>query len=200
MNIEFQNRWSKPGFNLIEINLMKIGNDRMGYRWTLFFYILNVGFIYKSKVENEIFKKIRKDFRDDRDLLDYWKLMNRDQIEQVSTSKFVAIGSHGYYHNNLGVLPVNIALNEVETSKKYLEDIIQKPLISIAYPDGSYNNKLLEETKRLGIHIQFLYGAKDNEFKKISGVYDREGLYSKASSENEIFYKLINGKTNRTIL
>jgi len=51
MNIEFQNRWSKPGFNLIEINLMKIGNDTMGYRYTLFFYLLNVGFIYKTKVK-----------------------------------------------------------------------------------------------------------------------------------------------------
>ena len=51
MNIEFQNRWSKPGFNLIEINLMKIGNDKMGYRYTLFFYLLNVGFIYKTKVK-----------------------------------------------------------------------------------------------------------------------------------------------------
>jgi hypothetical protein len=52
MNIEFQNRWHKPGFNLIEINLMKIGNNRMGYRWTLFFYILNFGFIYKSKLKS----------------------------------------------------------------------------------------------------------------------------------------------------
>jgi hypothetical protein len=51
MNIQFQNRWSKSGFNLIEINLMKIGNDRMGYRWTLFFYILNFGFIYKTKLK-----------------------------------------------------------------------------------------------------------------------------------------------------
>jgi hypothetical protein len=51
MNIEFQNRWNKPGFNLIEINLMKIGNDKLGYRYTLFFYILNVGFIYKTKVK-----------------------------------------------------------------------------------------------------------------------------------------------------
>ena len=51
MNIQFQNRWNKPGFNLIEINLMKIGNDRMGYRWTLFFFILDFGFIYKTKVK-----------------------------------------------------------------------------------------------------------------------------------------------------
>jgi hypothetical protein len=50
MNIQFQNRWSKPGFNLIEINLMKIGNDKLGYRYTLFCYLLNFGFIYKTKV------------------------------------------------------------------------------------------------------------------------------------------------------
>ena len=53
MNIEFQNRWLKRGFNLIEINLMKIGNNTMGYRWTLFFFIFNFGFIYKTKVKYE---------------------------------------------------------------------------------------------------------------------------------------------------
>ena len=51
MNIQFQNRWGKKGFNLIEINLMKIGNDKMGYRYTLFFYLFNFGFIYKTKVK-----------------------------------------------------------------------------------------------------------------------------------------------------
>ena len=58
MNIEFQNRWNKPGFNFIEINLMKIRGPHMQdqkvvekYRWTLFFFILNVGFIYKSKAK-----------------------------------------------------------------------------------------------------------------------------------------------------
>jgi hypothetical protein len=51
MNIQFQNRCHKKGFNLIEINLMKIGNDKIGYRYTLFFYLLNFGFIYKTKVK-----------------------------------------------------------------------------------------------------------------------------------------------------
>ena len=50
MNIQLQNRWAKRGFNLIEINLMKIGNDKIGYRWTLFCFLLNFGFIYKSRV------------------------------------------------------------------------------------------------------------------------------------------------------
>jgi hypothetical protein len=52
MDIEFQNRWHRPGFNLIEINLMKIGNHYKGYRWTLFFFIFNFGFIYKSKTRS----------------------------------------------------------------------------------------------------------------------------------------------------
>lgn len=58
MSIEFQNRWTKPGFNLIEINLMKIRGPYVHeqkvvqrHRWTLFFFIFNVGFIYKTKTK-----------------------------------------------------------------------------------------------------------------------------------------------------
>jgi peptidoglycan/xylan/chitin deacetylase (PgdA/CDA1 family) len=157
------------------------------------------GFEYKSKVEKAIFNNLRQDFRRDSSLDDYWKLMDDNDIIHVSKSKYVGIGSHGYYHNNLGVLPLHLAINEIKDSKALLESLIQKSVSSIAYPDGSYNNDLLLETRKHGFNIQFLYGAIDSYFLKIPGVYDREGLYAKASSENEIFYKLINGKTNRRV-
>lgn len=157
------------------------------------------GFEFKSKVEKAIFNNLKEDFRKDRALDDYWKLMEDNEIMAVSKSSYVGIGSHGYYHNNLGNLPTNLALSEIIASKNLLEPLIQKPITSIAYPDGSYNNDLLRITEKSGFKVQFLYGAMDNEFLNISGVYDREGLYAKASSENEIFYKLINGKTNRSI-
>jgi len=157
------------------------------------------GFEFKSLVEKYVFKSLDNDFRNDRKFDDYWKLMNNNQIKEVSQTKYAAIGSHGFYHNNLGNLPVDIAVKEVLDSKKLIESLTQKEVKSIAFPDGSYSNALLKELKKCGFKTQFLFGAQDQEYHNIDGVYDREGLYPNASSENEIFYKLINGKTNRRI-
>jgi len=157
------------------------------------------GFQYKSLVEKCIFNSLNKDFRIDKSLEDYWKLIDDKQILEISKTKFVGIGSHGYYHNNLGNLPLEIAIKEVVDSKKFLESVIQKEVCSIAYPDGSYNTELLYKLNDIGFKTQFLFGASDDKYLNVNGVYDREGVYPVASSENEIFYKLINGKSNTRI-
>ena len=154
---------------------------------------------FKNSIENQILKSLKVDFRSDIKLENYWKLMNDNEIRETSKSKYVGIGSHGFYHNNLGNLTLNDSVNEVLDSKNMLENITQKEISSIAFPDGSYTNKLLIELSKKGFKTQFLLGALDNEYLKINGVYDREGLYPIASSDNEIYYKLINGKSNRAI-
>ena len=66
---------------------------------TLSEYCRNTNYDFKEKLNHillnnvDLYKK---------DLLDYWQLMTNDQIKEVSDSKFVNIGSHGWYHNNLG--------------------------------------------------------------------------------------------------
>ena len=54
---------------------------------------------------------------------DYWKLMTDDQLQEVDRSKFVHIESHSFLHNNLGNIPLDKAVEELEVSKKYLENL-----------------------------------------------------------------------------
>jgi peptidoglycan/xylan/chitin deacetylase (PgdA/CDA1 family) len=151
--------------------------------------------IIKTKYPSYEFKtKIYKDlghlswFKEESKYFEYWKLMNDYQIKECSMSSCIEIGSHGYFHNNLGNMPVSEAINELIMSKKYLEDITQKEIYSLAYPDGSYTRELIDEAFKIGFTIQlaadnFLFenDYTDNRIRK------RKGVYSCDSPMNQLF-------------
>lgn len=39
-----------------------------------------------------------------KDLSDYWSLLTNEEIIKLGESKLITIGSHGFYHNNLGLV------------------------------------------------------------------------------------------------
>ena len=117
----------------------------------------------------------------------FWKLMDHDDLIEISKSKYVTIGSHGFYHNNLGVLKLENAENEIRSSKKTLENIIQKEIEEIAYPDGSFNEKLINSATSLGLHYQL--GTENNEinnFKNHPNIKGRKGIYQCSSWGNQL--------------
>ena len=92
---------------------------------------------------------------------DYWLQMTTDQIRELSLSKYVTIGAHGYYHNDLSKIPIDDARSEMIRSKKILENIIQKEVNAIAFPYGTYTKSVLAEAKKAGysklLAMEFLY-------------------------------------------
>jgi peptidoglycan/xylan/chitin deacetylase (PgdA/CDA1 family) len=111
------------------------------------------------------------------DLLDYWELLSPDSIKLIGNSKYVKVGSHGFYHNNLGNIDINDACEEITKSKAYLESLTQYEINSIGYPDGSYSNLLATEALEIGYKYQC---AVDYRFKKnedLSYLSNRIGLY-----------------------
>ena len=71
---------------------------------------------------------------------DQVKLMDADQIRACGKNKLIEIGSHSRYHFNLGRIAVDLARLEMDNSKKELESVLQKEVLSIAYPDGDYTD------------------------------------------------------------
>ncbi|MFN8322538.1 MAG: polysaccharide deacetylase family protein [Chitinophagales bacterium] len=76
---------------------------------------------------------------------EYWKLMNRQQLKELSDSGLVEIAAHSHHHPNLGLISLADAGKEITQSKKTLEDLIQKEVYSLAFPDGSYT----EDVKKI---------------------------------------------------
>jgi len=81
---------------------------------------------------------------------DLWLQMTPEQIKEMAASPLVTIGAHGYYHNDLAQIAVKDASEEMQRSKHYLENIIQKPVNSIAFPYGSYTPQVVEAAKAAG--------------------------------------------------
>jgi peptidoglycan/xylan/chitin deacetylase (PgdA/CDA1 family) len=109
---------------------------------------------------------------------EYWKLVSDEQIIEMSKGKYTSIGSHGMLHNNLGLINVQEAEQELYESKNYLEALTQKEMKSIAYPDGSYSREVVEIAKNLGFTYQLAVNYLFNEDKKDNNILDRIGLYS----------------------
>lgn len=82
--------------------------------------------------------------------VDYWLQMTKEQVRKLSLLPFVHIGSHGYYHNDLARIGTNEATEEMVLSKQYLENIIDQPVNSLAFPYGTYTRDVVEAAKNTG--------------------------------------------------
>lgn len=148
------------------------------------------GYEFKKEIQKSFLLKI-KDFRNDPSLFDYWKIMSDVEIQQFSKSKFVTVGSHGYFHNNLKSIGHYEAMKEISESKTYLEHLTQKEINSIAFPDGSYTRKIIDDTAKLGINLQLAVSYLYDEDLADSRVYNRYGIYPFYSA-NKLGYILKN--------
>jgi peptidoglycan/xylan/chitin deacetylase (PgdA/CDA1 family) len=81
---------------------------------------------------------------------DYWLQMSIQQIQEAAASPFITVGSHGYYHNDFAQIPVPDMRWELQESKSFLENIIQKPVRQLAFPYGSYSPETLNEAVKVG--------------------------------------------------
>lgn len=92
----------------------------------------------------------------------FWLQMTETQIRELSASKYVGIGSHGYYHNDLVHIALHDAVDEMARSKSYLENLTGKPVNSIAFPYGTYTPDVVQAAKNCG-YTQLL--AMDYHFE-----------------------------------
>ncbi len=146
-------------------------------------------------VKKELLKLIlsNNNFERKSNYFPYFKLMDEDQIRELSKSKYAEVGSHGLYHNCLDKVTLDEAKIELLESKDYLERITQQTVTSVAYPDGSYTREVLDIAEELGYQNQL---AVDYWFKKDisdSRIEKRFGINPYISFNNQI-QSIINGK------
>lgn len=109
----------------------------------------------------------------------YWKLMSDEEIVETSKSAYITIGSHGFYHNNLGNIALDLAKKELLDSKEYLENLTQKDVNTLGYPDGSYSRALVDYGDQIGFNVQvstekYLFEEDGADARIIS----RRGIYA----------------------
>jgi peptidoglycan/xylan/chitin deacetylase (PgdA/CDA1 family) len=65
-------------------------------------------------------------------------LMHWDQIRELCSAG-IEIGAHSHSHPQLDILPAAEAEQEIWQSRQILEDQLNRPILSFAYPQGYYN-------------------------------------------------------------
>ncbi|HXH17690.1 MAG TPA: polysaccharide deacetylase family protein [Chitinophagales bacterium] len=143
-------------------------------------------FDFKEKMVKAFMEII--DFNNRDDLFDYWKLMSDEEIQKASRSRFIEIGSHGFFHNNLGNLSIEDAKDELTRSKNYLENLTQNVVVSLAYPDGSYSKEIINAAESIGIKHQLAGdGFLFPDDKRDVRIRDRAGIYTCGRCGNQLF-------------
>jgi peptidoglycan/xylan/chitin deacetylase (PgdA/CDA1 family) len=65
------------------------------------------------------------------------RAMNTEELLLLAGSGRVEIGAHTVNHVRLGALPLDEQRDEIEDSKRRLEDLLDRPVISFSYPHGT---------------------------------------------------------------
>lgn len=120
-----------------------------------------------------------------------WRLMNKEQLIQFASSKYVDIGSHGHLHYNLGIIDKNKAIEDLKKSKTLLEQTIGKEVDMIAYPDGSYNQSIKDAAEKYGFKYQLAVNYLLDNDKNDRRILNRHGISSRTTfASNMIFLNL----------
>jgi len=117
---------------------------------------------------------------------DIWKLLDKDELKELSSSRIVDIGSHGYSHYRLANISVSDARKDLECSKKSLQMVTDKEITMVAYPFGSYNKVIKDVAEQVGynyqIAVDYIYPDDVNDIR----ILNRHGIPSTTTFEANI--------------
>jgi peptidoglycan/xylan/chitin deacetylase (PgdA/CDA1 family) len=74
-------------------------------------------------------------------------------LRDLATVPGVAIGAHGYTHRRLGECNAHQLRDELINSRKWIEDVLGRPVTTMSYPHGSENSKVRKAVSESGYTI-----------------------------------------------
>lgn len=105
------------------------------------------------------------------------------------------VSAHGYTHQTLGITPKENIINEIMEDRKILENLTGYPIRGMSYPNGSYNNTVIEILKACGIEYcrvvetHKLFHMPENFLKWQGTCHHNEGLLELGKKFIEIPHK-----------
>jgi len=108
-----------------------------------------------------------------------YQTMGGKEIREAGKSKYVSIGSHSHQHINLTRLTNEQLQDQLNLSKRELENCTGKAITSFAFPDGHFNEEVIAACRESGYAYLVAGGEVPQALKK--EVFPRMGLVSRAS-------------------
>ncbi len=88
------------------------------------------------------------------------RLMDAEQLRELSRSPLVEIGSHTNAHVDLSTASLEVAYQEMVSSKRALEELLQEPVKAFAYPKCCYSPACPEAARRAGYRVAVTCGGR----------------------------------------
>jgi len=117
-----------------------------------------------------------------------YALLNKDELCELAESPLITIGSHCYSHCNLANQSLENQNLELKSSKLFLENIIQKEINSVAYPDGSYTRDTIELAEKIGYSNQWAVNYQNTMDKQDSRILNRYGISTTTTFESNMIF------------
>lgn len=114
------------------------------------------------------------------------KLITKEEIASYKNETIIEYGSHTHLHYNLEHLNESTSYEEVNRSKQLIEDSIGKPIISLAFPDGSYNASTIANCKKAGYENVTAVSYKLNEINTDPYILSRFTISNSTTFESNI--------------
>lgn len=94
--------------------------------------------------------------------------LTTDEVKILASSGLVEIGAHTVDHIWLSNYNYSIQLQEVLNSKNTLEDIIQQPVVSFAYPYGGFDSHTIQAVQKAGFTsaVSTIPGVSQTQYNK----------------------------------
>lgn len=92
--------------------------------------------------------------------------INKEQLLLLNSYTQIKISSHTQTHQVLNIASESLLKNELENSKNILEGLLSNSIDTICYPEGKFNNRVVELAKDVGYNRQYssLPGFYFNDF------------------------------------
>lgn len=120
-----------------------------------------------------------------------FELMNLEEVKELYSSGLIEIGGHTTTHLDMPKYDEETLRRDLEISKKKIEEIIGKKVISFAYPWGRNNKKVRKVVENLGYKFAVSTETGSSCFSDDLFEIVRVGIYSKDDMEK--FKKKISG-------
>jgi peptidoglycan/xylan/chitin deacetylase (PgdA/CDA1 family) len=87
------------------------------------------------------------------------RLMDAEELRALAASPFVEIGSHTNTHVDLSMACAEEAYSEMASSKAAFEELLQRPVVTFAYPKCRYSSACPEAARRAGYAVAVTCGG-----------------------------------------
>lgn len=84
------------------------------------------------------------------DFIDRPNYLTKTQLEEISQSPLITIGSHTQRHVNLQATSGTKLRDEIFESKTWLEKVTERPINHFCYPSGKYNQRAIQHVEAAG--------------------------------------------------